>query len=196
MLIAGRLRYHEADELRASVRRNIVNRRARGANNVAVRRASRAMAKAHTLAEVFAAVEQVLALGEFVYVSVQLGRGGDAEGNDRALERERDCAALRGAEMRGGLIHGDWERGDARAHEVIDSHLFWTMRLPLSTDASGWGYITFYREFAEEQLLLDVNYLSGFFQREMAQAAERVFVDQPRLTSSSPELARLGVSVG
>ena len=44
----------------------------------------------------------------------------------------------------------------------------------LATESAGWGFITFYREFDSESLLLDVNHLSSFFQREMARAVERV----------------------
>ena len=48
--------------------------------------------------------------------------------------------------------------------------------MPLSTDTAGWGYINLYREFGGDGLLMDVNYLSNLFQKEMALAAERVFM--------------------
>ncbi|HWW74094.1 MAG TPA: hypothetical protein VNZ44_01790, partial [Pyrinomonadaceae bacterium] len=51
----------------------------------------------------------------------------------------------------------------------------WTLRMPLSTPSAGWGYITLYRECGGEGMLLDVNYLSNLFQKEMALATERVF---------------------
>ena len=41
VLVAGRLRYHEVDEVRAGLRRNIAERRVRAANHIGVRRASR-----------------------------------------------------------------------------------------------------------------------------------------------------------
>ena len=44
-----------------------------------------------------------------------------------------------------------------------------------ATKQTGWGFITFYREFGDDGLLLDVNYLSNLFQRELAQATERIF---------------------
>lgn len=175
VLIAGRLRYHEADEVRAGLRRNIVERRIRAANHVRVRRASRALSHANSLGEMFAAVQQMLELGEFAYATVQLGRGGDVESSKRVLVRESGDKRLAGAEVRGGLICWDWERGDVEGHEIMESHLYWTLRMPLSTDTSGWGYINLYREFGGDGLLMDVNYLSNLFQKEMALATERVF---------------------
>jgi UDP-GlcNAc:undecaprenyl-phosphate GlcNAc-1-phosphate transferase len=175
VLIAGRLRYHEADEVRAGLRRNINERRARTANHIGVRRASQSLSKANSLGELFAAVREVLELGEFVYATVQLGRGGDYETGERALALEADDLRLHGAELRGGLVCWDWERGDVEGHEILGSHLFWTLRMPLSTDTAGWGFINLYREFGGDGLLMDVNYLSNLFQKELALAAERIF---------------------
>jgi UDP-GlcNAc:undecaprenyl-phosphate GlcNAc-1-phosphate transferase len=176
VLTAGRLRYHEADEIRAGLKRNFSERRVRAANHVSVRRASQSLSKACSLGDLFAAVREVLELGEFVYATVQLGRGGDYEMSERALALEEGDRRLRGAEVRGGLICWEWERGDVEAKEVLGSHFFWTLRLPLSTDAAGWGYINLYREFGGDGLLMDVNYLSNLFQKELALATERVFL--------------------
>lgn len=175
VLVAGRLRYHEADEVRAGLRRNIAERRTRAANHVRVRRASRALSHAKTLGDLLSAVREVLELGEFVYATVQLGRGGDSEMTRSVLSQEEGDRRLDGAEVRGGLICWEWERGDVEGHEILGSHLFWTLRMPLSTNAAGWGYINLYREFGGDGLLMDVSYLSNLFQKEMALAAERVF---------------------
>ena len=177
VLVAGRLRYHEADEVRAGLRRNITERRARAANHVRVRRASRSLSHARTLGDLFAAVREVLELGEFVYATVQLGRGGDFELSREVLARASGDRRLEGAEERGGLICWEWGRAGARGQDILDSHLFWTLRMPLSTQAAGWGFITLYRELGGERLLLDVNYLASLFQKEMAHAAERVFTE-------------------
>jgi hypothetical protein len=174
ILTAGRLRYHEVDEMRAGLKRNIGERKIRAANHIRVRRASQALSKANSLGELFTAVREVLELGEFVYATVQLGRGGDYETSERALALEEGDRRVRGAEVRGGLICWDWERGDVEAAEVQGSHFFWTLKLPLSTDTAGWGYINLYREFGGDGLLMDVNYLSNLFQKELALAAERV----------------------
>jgi UDP-GlcNAc:undecaprenyl-phosphate/decaprenyl-phosphate GlcNAc-1-phosphate transferase len=175
VLVAGRLRYHEADEVRAGLRRNITERRTRAANHIRVRRASRALSHANTLGDLLAAVREMLELGEFVYATVQLGRGGDFELSEGVMAREAGDRRLDGAEVRGGLVCWEWERGDVEGHEVLGSHLFWTLRMPLSTNTAGWGYINLYREFGGDGLLLDVNYLSNLFQKELALAAERVF---------------------
>jgi UDP-GlcNAc:undecaprenyl-phosphate/decaprenyl-phosphate GlcNAc-1-phosphate transferase len=175
VLVAGRLRYHEADEVRAGLRRNITERRTRAANHVRVRRASRALSHAETLGDLLSAVREVLELGEFVYATVQLGRGGDSESSRSVLSREEGDRRLDGVDIRGGLICWEWERGDVAGHEILGSHLFWTLRMPLSTNRAGWGYINLYREFGGDGLLLDVNYLSNLFQKEMALAAERLF---------------------
>lgn len=189
VLIAGRLRYHEVDEVRAGLRRNIGERRIRTSNHVRVRRASRAMSQAHTLEALLTALREMLELGEFVYATVRLGRGGDVEGTAKALARERGRVALRDAEIRGGFICWEWERGDIEGHEVIGSHLFWNLRLPLSTDTAGWGYLNLYREFGNDSLLIDVNYLSSLFQKEMALAAERILTAVGAEEDASPELA-------
>jgi hypothetical protein len=191
VLIAGRLRYHEADEVRAGLRRNITERRARTANHIGVRRASQSLSKANSLGELFAAVREVLELGEFVYATVQLGRGGDYETGKRALALETDDLRLHGAELRGGLVCWDWERGDVEGHEILGSHLFWTLRMPLSTDTAGWGFINLYREFGGDGLMMDVNYLSNLFQKELALAAERIFTK-----ASAGEIAYVSAAGG
>jgi hypothetical protein len=187
VLAVGRLRYHEVDEMKASMKRNLGDRRLRASNHLRIRRACRAISKADSLARLFSAVQEMLELGEFVHASVQLGRGGDGEGNKRALARENGSLALSGVEFRNGMIYWSWERGDVKAVDIIGSGRFWTLRLPLSTDHAGWGYINLYRGFDSHALLLDINYLCNLFQREMARAAERVLTAVDEQTSE-PEL--------
>ena len=175
VLTAGRLRYHEVDEVRAGLKRNLSERRARASNHIRVRRASHALSRANGLGDLLGAVCEVLALGEFVYATVQLGQGGNSQASERVLAKEAGDSRLAGVEVRGGLVCWEWERGDVKGSEVMESHLFWTLRLPLSTETTGWGYITFYREFGGDGLLLDVNYLSHLFQKELALSVERLF---------------------
>ena len=202
VLAVGRLRYHEVDELRASVRRNVSERRSRAANNIHVRRASRRMSEAATLEELLDSVRELLALGEFVYARAQIGPcGGEAvkgdgngNGNGNGAAPPPDGAAsligrgksvdvlatsAKGLELRGGLYFWSWERGDIEAAEVISSGRFWTLRLPLSTERGEWGYLNLYRGCDAESLLLDINYLCQLFQREMAGAAERIILSRP-----------------
>jgi UDP-GlcNAc:undecaprenyl-phosphate GlcNAc-1-phosphate transferase len=174
VLLLGRLRYHEVDEMKSSMKRNLGERRARTANHLRIRRASRTMSRANSLAELIGAVREMLELGEFVHATVLLGRGGDSEGNERVFERENGDRERLGIELRRGMIFWAWERGDFDAADVVGSGHFWTLRLPLSTEKAGWGYINLYREFDESNLLLDINYLCRLFQREMSRAAERV----------------------
>ena len=117
----------------------------------------------------------MLELGEFAYATLQLGRGGDAVSSEAVLGREAGDARVRGAEVRGGLVCWEWGREGIEGREIQGSNLFWTLRMPLSTDAAGWGYVNLYREFGGDGLLLDVNYLSNLFQKELALATERIF---------------------
>ena len=176
VVAVGHLRYHEVDEFKASMRRNLAESRLRLANNIRIRRASRALSQANTLGELFSAIQEMLELGEFVYATAQIGRGGDDARNRLALLHEKGAPSLRGSEIRRGLICWSWERGDIGGAEVQGSPRFWSLRLPLSTDHAGWGYINLYREFENSTLPLDINYLCSLFQLEMAQAVERVLL--------------------
>lgn len=177
ILAVGRLRYHEIDEIKASVRRNIGHRRLRAANHLRVRRATRALAEAKTLAEVFAAVQTMLEFGEFVYAVAQIGKASDAGAATRALEREGRAQrepSLSRASLHGAFIRWTWERGDVEPEEVTESGHFWSLHLPLTTERGEWGGIDLYRALESDTLMLDINYLSHLFQRELAAAAERI----------------------
>jgi UDP-GlcNAc:undecaprenyl-phosphate GlcNAc-1-phosphate transferase len=189
LLIVGSLRYHEVDEFKASVRRGFGDRRLRVANNIRVRRTSRMMSKAKSLDEIFGAMQELLELGEFVYATVQLGRADDRESNEQVLAREKASPAMKRAEMSDGLINWTWERGDIDADEIIGSGYFWTLRLPLSTAGGGWGFLTLYRGFGDADLLLDINYLCDLFQRETAQAVERVMSAEATMNPDRQQLS-------
>ncbi len=191
LLIVGSLRYHEVDEMKASVRRGFGERRLRVANNIRVRRASRIMSKARSLAEIFGAMQEMLELGEFVYATVELGSKTTQAHNEQVLRREKTSAPMKRVEMRDGLISWTWERGDIDAEEIIGSGYFWTLRLPLSTPGGAWGFLNLYRGFGDTDLLLDINYLCDLFQREMSQAVERVMSAQ---TTTQPDLQPLSLS--
>jgi UDP-GlcNAc:undecaprenyl-phosphate GlcNAc-1-phosphate transferase len=193
VLAVGRLRYHEVDEVKASMRRGFAERRLRVANNVRVRRASRAMSKATTLKEIFEATEDLLELGEFVYATMQLGRNGkgagngngNGNGNGHSSRSEKTPLRVTGTESSNGLVHWTWQRDNIEASEIIGSSRFWTLRLPLATESGEWGYLNLYREFGGEALLLEVNYLCEFFQLETAKAVERVLGEAKKEESMS-----------
>ena len=226
-LAVGRLRYHEVDELKASVRRNLGERRLRAANNVRVRRAARRMSEAETTEAMLGALVELLELGEFAHARVLIGRDGCgdevrdrlfvaasgdalAEEDDGAWPREVSAVEVEvetievevGASEIGvgvatcevephnvatcevgpheiathnGAVRWSWERGDIAASEIYASGRFWTLRLPLTTERGAWGYLNLYRGLDADELLLDFNYLCRLFQRETAQAAERIF---------------------
>src|SRR5205085_3609097 len=119
--------------------------------------------EATCLEDIFSVIERMLEAGEFDHASVQLGRGGDTERNERAVAEEKREGKLRGVEIRQGLIVWSWERGDSTSEEISSSARFWTLRLPLATDKGGWGYISLYREIGSEAILLDINYLCDLF---------------------------------
>ena len=183
IVAVGQLRYHEVDELRASVKRNLGERRARAARNIQVRRSCRAVAAAGTLNELFAGVLELLEPGEFVYATIQLSCERQPELNDLALAQLSTKASQR-ATMRDGRIYWTWKRADTSADEIVGSGRFWSMRLPLGNRNGVDGYVNFYRQFDGDALLLDANYLATIFRPAMTEAAERIFTNCARQASS------------
>lgn len=176
VLALGKLRYHEVDELRASVKRNIGERRVRAANNLRMRRACQAVSAASTLDELFDGVLEVLELGEFVYAAAQLSCNGHLEVNERALALAGGDGSMRYAVLNEGRIHWTWKRSDFSDVDVVGSDRFWAMRLPLGSEHGSFGYLNLYRQFDADVLLFDVNYLTTTFQPAVARAAERIFL--------------------
>jgi UDP-GlcNAc:undecaprenyl-phosphate GlcNAc-1-phosphate transferase len=164
IVAVGHLRYHEVEEARAGVRRNLVERKARIANNIHVRRATQLLAVAQTPEEIFAATAKMLECGEFAYARMEL-----------RLQHARE-----------ERLAWEWTRAGTSTAEIIGSHHFWALRLPLVADERGnCGYLNLYRRCDSAPLLLDVNYLCGMFQREMARAAQRVLDAPPRSATAA-----------
>jgi len=170
VLALGKLRYHEVDELRASVKRNIGERRARAANNLRMRRACQAVRSAATLHELFDGVLEVLKLGEFVYATAELSCNRHV-----APSVSGGNGSMSYATISQGRIRWTWNHVDFRNVNVEGSDSFWAMRLPLGSELGSLGYLNLYRGFDAEVLLFDVNYLTTAFQPAVAQAAERIF---------------------
>src|SRR5229473_487922 len=175
VLALGKLRYHEVDELRASVKRNIGERRARAGNNLRLRKACHAVSSASTLDELFDGVLEVLELGEFVYAAAQLSCNGHLEVNERAVALAEENGSMRYATINAGRIHWSWKHSDFRGVDVAGSDRFWAMRLPLGSEQGSLGYLSLYRQFDADALLFDVNYLTSVFQPALARAADRIF---------------------
>ncbi|MGB9179927.1 MAG: MraY family glycosyltransferase [Pyrinomonadaceae bacterium] len=182
LFVVSRLRYHEMDEVRASMRRNLSDRKKRAANNIRIRRASRAMSKAMTINDIFKAALTMLEHREFVCATIELRCGEDSV---RHIEELAGKLAPEGVELREDFLCWTWERGDIKAQKVIGSGEFWTLRLPLTTGHSEWGYINLYREFNDHPILLDISYLCGFFRTEMTQAVKRVLGSREKFISAA-----------
>ena len=174
MLALGHLRYHEVDELRAGVKRTVGDRRNRIANNLRVRRASVALSKASDLSELFDAVKVMLQFEEFAHASLELGLDGNAEINERAFSAGEHGRLLQPIKIRNGRIVWSWTRCGVNEDELVGSSDYWCFRLPLSTASGEWGSMNFYRQLDGPPLLLDMNYLAGFFRTELAEAVGRI----------------------
>jgi UDP-GlcNAc:undecaprenyl-phosphate/decaprenyl-phosphate GlcNAc-1-phosphate transferase len=174
VIALGNLRYHEVDELRASVRRNFGERRTRATNNLRVRRASQAVGSASSLPELLAGMLGVLELGEFVYATIELSCNGNSDLSGQASDLAADNGALRQLSVRDGRIQWTWKRFDFENVDVLGSDRFWALRLPLAAEDVTLGCVNLYRPFDFEELLFDVNYLTTVFQPALAQAALRI----------------------
>lgn len=203
LLAVEQLHYHEVDELRARVKRqlSLTERRQRLASNIRVRRAGQALARATTLSATFEAVEQLLRESEFVSATVVLGNG-HAGNSARALERECDAPVLQRASLRDGNVCWTWER-QAAPHATAELNGLWSLHLPLTAEGVGssgsaedatWGYINLYRLDDDRAVLPDLNCLAAFFQRQLARAAERVLtsaVQEERAGKAQPRTKEL-----
>jgi hypothetical protein len=196
IIAVGHLRYHEVDELKAGVKRTVADRRVRVANNIHLRRASRALSKATDLQELFAAVSQMLEFGAFAYSTVSLGRARDGDVNERALLTIQRRVLLQDAELHSGRIFWSWKRGDVEADQVVGSEIFWCLRLPLATGKAEWGWMNLYRRFDSEPLLVDINYLSGLFRKELSLATERILEGVAGDLTCEPSRLPMAASAG
>lgn len=177
-LALGNLRYHEVDELRASVKRNLSDRRIRAINNLRVRRACEALSSAADLDQLFAAVVEILESGEFVYAAAELTCNGHVQVNARALELATSRNGLaEHARLVNGRVQWTWQWPALQTVNVVGSDEFWVMRLPLATRNNPLGYVNLYRPLHAEPLMFDVNYLTNVFQPAVAAAAERIFAE-------------------
>src|SRR5258708_4535723 len=172
----GHLRYHEVDEVRASVKRNIGERRVRLANNLRMRRACRAVSSASTLDELLDGVLEVLELGAFAHATALLSCNGDLDVNETAVALAARDGSKGFAVINTGRICWSWKHSDLSNVDVVGSDQFWAMRLPLGGKQGSFGYLNLYRQFNADRLLFDINYLTTAFQPAVAQAAERIFL--------------------
>jgi len=182
VIAVGHLRYHEVDELRASVKRSIGDRRSRAAHNVRVRRVCRNLSSASTLEGLFDAMIEILELGEFVGANAELSCNGRIDLNKIALALAAGNGSTRPITISQGRIHWNWER--ACGSDIEGSDEFWMIRLPLSGADGSLGYVNLFRKFDHNGLPFNANYLTTIFQPAVAHAVERIFAayvhDLPR----------------
>ncbi|HKE59405.1 MAG TPA: MraY family glycosyltransferase [Pyrinomonadaceae bacterium] len=176
LIAVGHLQYHEVDEIKAGVKRTVADRRLRVANNIRVRRAARALSKASDLHDFFEAVRHMLDINEFVFVNAQVGQAGRAELNDRALQASLHRHAKPQLALQNGRVYWSWTRSDVVGTEEVQLRTSaWRFHLPLVKDGVDWGWINLYRNFDDDLLLVDTNYLVDLFRLELTAAAERIF---------------------
>jgi UDP-GlcNAc:undecaprenyl-phosphate GlcNAc-1-phosphate transferase len=173
VLALGNLRYHEVDELRASVRRNISDRRSRAINNLRIRRACQSISAATDLSQFFEAVTEVAEAGEFVRAAAELSCNAQVMIHARAVElahKKGDAHQLR---MCDGRVEWKWERPGLEASWLSPEP--WIIRLPIADGNCKFGYLDLSRPVSAEPLLFDVNYLTNVFQPALISAAQRIF---------------------
>jgi hypothetical protein len=170
-LALGNLRYHEVDELRASFKRNIGDRRARATNNLRLRRACQSVGAATTVDQLFKGMLEILELGDFACATLQLA-------SRNAFQVTAGNGAMRNP-VEQGQIRWSWKHGDFKNLDVVASSEFWTLRLPLSS-GDVIGSVDLYRPLNAAAPKFDVNYLAAVFQPALVQGAERIFETQPK----------------
>jgi len=177
VLALGHLRYHEVDELRASVRRNLGDRRQRAVNNLRIRRACQSLSSAKRLNNLFDAIVEVVEAGEFVAAEAELTFNGQVMINARALELAQTEGGAEHARLCDGHIEWKSSRPDTGSGE---SQELWTIRLPISNRNSTLGHLSLSRPVQSAPLLFDVNYLAKVFQPALTDAAQRIFDEAER----------------
>jgi UDP-GlcNAc:undecaprenyl-phosphate/decaprenyl-phosphate GlcNAc-1-phosphate transferase len=174
VIAVGHLSYHEVDEIKAGVRRTVADRRLRVAKNIQVRRAARSFARATDLHECFDAIRQMLEFGEFSFANAQVGQVGHAEKTELAFAATQQRYPKHDLEFRNGRVYWSWLGNAVEDDPGIRTQSAWCIRLPLVKDGVEWGWINFYHDFDGETLLVDTNYFSNLFRRELTEAVERI----------------------
>src|SRR4051812_10362362 len=134
VLALGNLRYHEVDELRASVRRNIGDRRVRAINNLRIRRACKSLSVANKLNEMCAAIIEVAEAGEFDSAVAELSCNGHMMLNARVVEIAESGSDAYDLRMFDGRVRWNWQP-QSSPESRRDAEELWTIRLPIASDS-------------------------------------------------------------
>ncbi len=146
-----------------------------GHNNIRVRRAARALSKSVDLHEVFEAVRAMLEFGEFSFADAQVGQAGRAEVNELAFKASAQRHSKQQLKLHNGRVSWTWAQDASASEDQLRPLMSWCLRLPLVKDGVECGWLNLYRKFSSEALLVDMNYLSDLFRRELTDATERIF---------------------
>jgi len=174
IIAVGHLRYNEVDEIKAGVRRTVSDRRLRIAKNIQVRRAARALAKSSDLHEIFESIRQMLDFGEFTFANAQVGQVDQADVNERAFQSSLQRHPKQVLELRNGRVFWSWLGECGEPEDRLRALSSWCFRMPLVKDGVELGWLNFYHNLEGDSLLVDTNYLSNLFLRELTDAVARV----------------------
>ncbi|PWT87323.1 MAG: hypothetical protein C5B55_14920 [Blastocatellia bacterium] len=194
IIAVGHLHYHEVDELRAGVRRTVTDRRVRMANNIRVRRAVRSLSRATDLHDIVEALRHMLDFGEFEFANAQFGQVDAPETNETLFHTLVDRHPHDRVEFRNGFVYWNWANNGVTEKTVLNARSSWCFRLPLVKDGNEWGWLNLYRSFQSDALLVDTNYLSDLFRRELTDAVERIILNH-EATSVLPAHVMINVQV-
>lgn len=179
VLAVSHLRYHEVEEIKASVKRNLTDRRTRGVNNIAVRRASQHLSQAESPSDLYAAVVEVLEVGDFAKAVMIIHANGNAAKLIAVLSQQLGTASSSTLESREGVVSWTWRANTLPLATCEADKSLWSLRLPLVASNQLIGHLNLYREVQREDVFLEVNYLCNLFQKELALAAHRLLASDP-----------------
>lgn len=170
------LRYHEVEEIKDSLRRNITHRRQRTINNIRVRRAAADTLAAHSLSEALIVLRDLLEDSNFRRAVLRFDRADFDKLTQNIVEEDwRELKSERMTfEINDSAAVWNW-RGDQRDHStrIYNSHTGrtsggatsdWALRLPIAIAGEEVGYINFYHDIGNTSLLLDINCLCNLYQ--------------------------------
>ncbi len=151
-----RLGYHEFFELSRVAQRTIEQKRIIR-NNLALRRASRALARVETVGALRRVLDEAFDTNAFDGYRLNL----------QPLFRSNLAIPL---EETGGELQIIWRKGS----EIEPLEPRWSITLDLSVQGERLGSFTLYRAYNEKPLLLDVNLLISVFQTSLAESLYRL----------------------
>jgi hypothetical protein len=168
------LRYAEFSELGSQIRQGVARRRRALAVNVRVRRTSEDLSGVKTADQFFAALGEMLRTNEFDCAVLEVSQSA------QPLELYSARYARHFPPGGESQVVWIWERGDTPLEEILASHLFWTLRLPLTEeDGRAIGALTFYRCLLDDELSVDIKNICGPLQREISATLSRLINEKP-----------------